>query len=214
MTAVIGDVLAGKNLTPARQYLDSGYLSAELAVSELARHGVALVGPLLADTSAGPGNGYARADFAHKPGRSPARRQTSASWNRCTQRGNTMVPFSVSDCGPCPPVSCAPRVNGGGSRSARGLAEAQAAARPREQGSANYAPRTRRRSPAPGHRAPRATPAKTHLDHVHMACALNVLRLRTVLERHPSRPAASRPPRAPGTRPLGRDPRLKPADQP
>ena len=30
MTAVIDDGLAGKNLTPARQYVDSGYLSAEL----------------------------------------------------------------------------------------------------------------------------------------------------------------------------------------
>ena len=51
MTAVIDDALAGKNLAPARQYIDSGYLSADLAVAELARHGIALIGPMLADTS-------------------------------------------------------------------------------------------------------------------------------------------------------------------
>ena len=52
MTAVIDDELAGKKLAPGRHYLDSGYLSAALVVSEQARHGIALIGPLLADTSA------------------------------------------------------------------------------------------------------------------------------------------------------------------
>ena len=52
MTAVIHDDLAAKNLAPGRHYTDSGYLSAALAVSELARYGIALTGPLLADTSA------------------------------------------------------------------------------------------------------------------------------------------------------------------
>ena len=63
MTTVIDDKLAGKDLAPARHYLDSGYLSAELTVSELTRHGTALIGPLLADTSAQAraGKGYARA---------------------------------------------------------------------------------------------------------------------------------------------------------
>ena len=52
MTAAIHDELAGKTLAPGRHYLDSGYLSAALVVCEAARHGVALIGPLLADTSA------------------------------------------------------------------------------------------------------------------------------------------------------------------
>ena len=52
MTGAIDDELAGKNLAPGRHYLDSGYLSAALVVSEHARHGIALIGPLLADTSA------------------------------------------------------------------------------------------------------------------------------------------------------------------
>ena len=65
MTGAIDDALAGKDLVPGRHYLDSGYLSAALVVSEAARHGIALTGPLLADTSAQAraGSGYARADF-------------------------------------------------------------------------------------------------------------------------------------------------------
>ena len=65
MTGAIDDDLAGKNLAPGRHYLDSGYLSAALVVAGHARHGIALIGPLLADTSAQAraGHGYARADF-------------------------------------------------------------------------------------------------------------------------------------------------------
>ena len=43
MTGAIHDDLAEKNLTPGRQYIDSGYLSAALVVAELARHGIALI---------------------------------------------------------------------------------------------------------------------------------------------------------------------------
>jgi transposase len=67
MTAVIDDALAAKGLAPGRHYLDSGCLSAALVTGEAARNGgIALIGPLLADTSAQAraGAGYARADFA------------------------------------------------------------------------------------------------------------------------------------------------------
>ena len=165
MTAVIDDGLAGKNLTPARQYVDSGYLSAELAVSELARHGVALVGPLLADTSAQAraGKGYARADFAidYAAGAVTCPQgKTSASWNPCTQRGKDaiVVQFSVSDCGPCPARElCTKGKRRQLTLPPRGLAEAQAAARAAEKTTsfqADYArPRQHRGNHAPGHRA-------------------------------------------------------------
>ena len=39
MTGVIHDHLAGKNLTPGRHYLDSGYLSAAVVVSALTAWG-------------------------------------------------------------------------------------------------------------------------------------------------------------------------------
>src|SRR5260370_11583083 len=80
MTEPVHDALAARNLAPGRHYLDSGYLSAALVVSALTTWGIALTGPLLADTSAQAraGNGYAPADFTvgydHKPDpRPPAR---------------------------------------------------------------------------------------------------------------------------------------------
>ena len=123
MTTVIDDTLAGKNLAPARHYTGSGYLSAELAVSELTRHGIALIGPLLADTSpqARAGKGYARADFAIDYDAETVtcpQGKTAASWNPCTQRGKDaiVVCFSAADCGPCPARTCAPKADAGSSR--------------------------------------------------------------------------------------------------
>ena len=65
LTSVIHQDLAGQDLAPGRHYLDSGYLSAALVVSAMTTWGIALIGPLLADTSAQAraGAGYARADF-------------------------------------------------------------------------------------------------------------------------------------------------------
>jgi len=56
MTGVIDDALAAKGLAPGRHYLDCGYLSAGRLVAEAARHGIALIGPRQADTSAQAGN--------------------------------------------------------------------------------------------------------------------------------------------------------------
>ena len=109
MTGVIHDDLAGKNLPPGRHYLDSGYLSAALVVESRATWGIALIGPLLADTSAQAraGDGYARADFAvdyYSKTVTCPRGKTSVSWTPCTQRGKDAIvaTFSASDCGPCP----------------------------------------------------------------------------------------------------------------
>jgi hypothetical protein len=79
MTEVIHAGLAGKNLAPGRHYLDSGYLSAALVVSALRTWGIALIGPLLADTSAQAraGQGYARADFTVDYG------TKTVTWARC-----------------------------------------------------------------------------------------------------------------------------------
>ena len=65
MTGPIHGDLAGKNLASAMHYLDSGYLGAALVVSALTTWGIAVIGPLLAGTSAQAraGHGYARADF-------------------------------------------------------------------------------------------------------------------------------------------------------
>ena len=109
MTGVIHGELAGRDLAPGRHYLDSGYLSAAVVVAALTTRGIALIGPLLADTSAQAraGHGYARADFAvDYDSRTVTCPQgkTSSSWTPCTQRGQAaaVATFAISDCGPCP----------------------------------------------------------------------------------------------------------------
>jgi transposase len=194
MTGVIDDRLTGKNLAPGRHYLDSGYLSAGLVVAELARHGIALIGPLLAGTSAQAraGNGYARADFAidYDAGAVTCPQgKTAASWNPCTQRGKDaiVVCFSAADCGPCPARSlCTKGKRRQLTLPPRDMAETQAAARAAEKTipfQADYARRagvegTMHQAASHGARRARYRGLpKTRLDHVYMACALNLLRL-------------------------------------
>jgi hypothetical protein len=196
MTGLTHEDLAGKNLAPGRHYLDSGYLSAALVVSALTTWGIALIGPLLADTSAQAraGAGYARADFTvdydAKTVTCP-QGKTSASWSPCTQHGKDAIvaTFSARDCGPCP--ARAQCTTSGARRRhltlpPRDLAQAQAAARAAENTipfQADYARRagvegTMHQAASHGARRARYRGLpKTRLDHVYMACALNLLRL-------------------------------------
>jgi hypothetical protein len=194
MTAIIDDGLAAKNLSPGRHYEDSGYLSAALVVSEAARYGIALIGPLLADTSpqARARNGYARADFTidyHTRTVTCPQGKTAASWSPCTQRGNDTIVaiFSPADCGPCP---ARPLCTKGKRRQLSlpppALAAVQAAARTAQDTAgfqADYARRagvegTMHQAASHGarHARYRGLP-RTRLDHAYMACALNLLRL-------------------------------------
>ncbi len=189
MTGAIHDDLTAKNLAPGRHYADSGYLSATLVVSELARHGIALIGPLLAGTSAQAraGNGYARADFTIGYDTQTVtcpQGSTSASRTPCTQHGKNAIvaTFSASDCGPCPARGL--RTTGRRRQLSllpRDLAQAQAAARAAETTISFQAGYARRAGvegtmhQAAGHGARRARYRglpKTRLDHVYMACAL------------------------------------------
>jgi transposase len=194
VTGAIHDGLAGKILAPGRHYLDSGYLSAALVVSGHARHAITLIGPLLADTSAQAraGSGYARADFTTDYDAQAVtcpQGKTSASWSPCTQRGKdmTVASFSAGDCGPCPARSqCTSGKRRQLSLPPRSLAEAQAAARAAE-GTIPFLADYARRAGVEGtmhqaasHGARRARYRglpKTRLDHVYMACALNLIRL-------------------------------------
>jgi hypothetical protein len=194
MTGVIDDDLARKNLPPGRHYLDSGYLSAALVVAEHARHGIALIGPLLADTSAQAraGHGYARADFTVNYGTKTVtcpQGKTAAAWSPCTQHGKDAIvaTFSAADCGPCPARAlCTTGRRRQLTVPPRDLAEAQAAARTAEKTipfQADYARRagvegTMHQATSRGARRARYRGLpKTRLDHVYMACALNLLRL-------------------------------------
>ena len=196
MTGVIHDELTGKGLAPGRHYLDSGYLSAAVVVAALATRGIALIGPLLADTSAQAraGHGYARAnftvDYATQTVTCP-QGKTSSSWTPCTQRGQAaaVATFSASDCGPCPArAQCTTSSKKRRQLTVlpRDLAEAQAAARTAENTipfQADYARRagvegTMHQAASHGARRARYRGLpKTRLDHVYMGCALNLLRL-------------------------------------
>jgi len=194
MTAVIHDDLAGKDLAPGRHYTDSGYLSAAVVVSALTTWGIALIGPLLADTSAQAraGAGYARADFTiDYDGKTVTcpHGKASASWTPCTQHGKDAIvaTFSAADCGPCPARGlCTTGRRRQLSLLPRDLAEAQAAARTAQDTipfQADYARRagvegTMHQAVSHGARRARYRGLpKTRLDHVYMACALNLLRL-------------------------------------
>ena len=109
MTAPVHARLAGRGLLPAEHYVDSGYPSAELLVSSLATFGIALVTPLLADTSpqARAGAGFDRAAFAIDFGARQAtcpQGHASSSWNPVTQRGTgtIVITFPKAACKPCP----------------------------------------------------------------------------------------------------------------
>jgi transposase len=196
MTGTIHDDLAGKDLAPGRHYTDSGYLSAALLVCELARHGIALIGPLRPDTTAqGRARaGYTRAGFTIDYDTQTVtcpQGKTSSSWTPCVKKGQPMavVKFPASDCGPCPArAQC--------TTSARkrrqitvpppGQADAQATARAAEKTipfQADYARRagvegTMHQAISHGARRTRYRGLpKTRLDHIYMACALNLLRL-------------------------------------
>jgi transposase len=196
MTSVTHQDLAARNLAPGRHYLDSGYLSAALVVSSLTTWGIALIGPLLADTSAQAraGAGYARAGFTAGYDAQTVtcpQGKTSATWTPCTQHGKDAIvaTFSARDCGPCPArPQCT--TNSKHQRQLtlppRDLAEAQAAARAAEKTTGFQADYARRAGvegtmhQAASHGARRARYRglpKTRLDHVYMACALNLLRL-------------------------------------
>ena len=194
MTGAIHDDLAGTNLAPGRHYLDSGYLSAAVVAAGHARHGIALIGPLLADTSAQAraGQGYARADFTVDYDSQTVtcpQGKTARSWSPCTQHGKDAIVaiFSTTDCGPCPARSlCTAAKRRVLSLPPPDLAEAQAAARAAEKTipvQADYARRagvegTMHQATSHGVRRARYRGLpKTRLDHVYMACALNLLRL-------------------------------------
>jgi len=195
MTGAIDDDLAEKNLPPGQHYLDSGYLSAALLVSEAARHGIALIGPLPADRSrqARAGTGYDRARFTIDYDRQIAtcpQGKTSASWTPWTRNGATAIAtFSATDCGPCParPQCTASKHN---RRQLailpREAAQAQAAARTAGTTlpfAADYARRagvegTMHQAASHGARRARYRGLpRTRLDHAFMAVALNLLRL-------------------------------------
>jgi len=109
MTLPAGTALAGKNLAPARHYLDSGYASAQHMADTSRAFGTILVTPLLADTSrqARDRNGYDRSaftiDYTARTITCP-QGTTSKAWYPTRIRGKDVIAaeFPATACRPCP----------------------------------------------------------------------------------------------------------------
>ena len=196
MTAVIDDDLAGRDLAPAQHYLDSGYLSAALIVSELARHAIALTGPPLADHSAqARSGGYTQQDFTidwdRRQVTCPQGAVTSRWQPARTRDGREFinVAFPAATCRTCPARdNCTSSQRNGRQLSLRPRDIHQALAAARAAGNApsfqaGYARRAGiegAMNQAASHGARRARyrgQQKTQLDHAYMAVALNLIRL-------------------------------------
>jgi IS5 family transposase len=205
MTAPVHARLAGRGLLPAEHYVDSGYPSAELLVSSLAGFGIALVTPMLADTSAQAraGAGFDRTAFAIDFDAQQAtcpQGHASSSWNPVTQRGTEtiVITFAKGTCRPCP-VRAQCTTSAAGRRQLtvhpREVHEAQLAARAAQDTrdfQARYALRAgvegtiRQGVAVTGMRHARYRGlAKTRLEHANAATALNLIRLHAWWNGHP-----------------------------
>ena len=198
MTPQIHQGLADKHLLPASHLLDTGYVDGEHLVSSQSDYGIQLVGPVVQNVSwqAKAGQGYEAAsfqvDFEHKTVTCP-QGKTSRKWKRAQDHHHLQiihVEFGKADCLACP---------------ARALCTTaatnprQLALRPQAQYEAIQAARTLQTTPefkeryalragvegtlsqgirAFGLRQARYLgQAKTHLQHVITATAINVVRL-------------------------------------
>ena len=197
MTVPVSAALAAKGLAPARHYLDSGYAAPEHVLTAARQHGITLVTPLLADTSrqAREKNGYDRSAFAiDYQARTVTCPQghSSRHWNETVPHGrpSVTVQFAAADCLPCPArAQCTTARRGG-----RGLTfpppdlyELQAAARAAQDGKdwqhdynrrAGIEATISQAAAVTGTRRARYRGlAKTRLQHVYQAIALNLRRL-------------------------------------
>ena len=162
------------------------------------------------------GKGYARADFTIDYDAQTVtcpHGTTAASWTPCTQRGKdaVVVQFATTDCGPCPAKAlCTTGKYRTLTVPPRDLALAQAAARAAETTIGFQADYARRAGvegamhQAASHGARRTRYRglpKTRLDHIYMACALNLLRLHAYWTGTPPGPTTNQPPDTPRTQP-------------
>ena len=217
VVGVIQQSLAARELLPAEHLMDTGYVDAEVLVTSQEQHGVVVCGPVPPDTTwqkrAGEGFDLAcfTVDWEAEQVRCP-HGKTSTQWLTHQDRhGNQCISvrFAKADCQTCPvKVACTKGENMG----------RQLGLRPRAQFEALQAARTRQATEEfKQHYALRAGiegtisqgvrigelrrsryrgQAKTHLQHVLMAVALNLGRLAVWWQEQSEGPLRSiRPPR-------------------
>jgi transposase len=212
MTTPLNAALAGKDLAPARQYMDSGYASPQ-HVAEAAGLAITLVTPLRADTSrqARENNGYDRSAFTPDY---DARIVTcpqghpSHHWSPATIRGKPaiIVQFAAATCRPCPARAQCTTARGGRGltlppRELHDLQTAARAGQDTKQWQDDYKrPRRHRSHHQPGHHhhrmpphplpRPGQNPPPPHL----LRRRPQPPPPRRLLERHPHRPHPHQPP--------------------
>jgi transposase len=196
MITPVNAALAGKDLAPARHYADSGYASPENMLDAARNWGITLVTPLLADTSrqAREGSGYDRSaftiDYDARTVTCP-QGQASRRWTESAIRGKpaVIVQFRAGTCKPCPARAQCTTARGGRGLTLppRELHDLQAAARASQAGK-DWQDDYKRRAGIEAtisqavtvtgtRRARYRGLAKTRLEHVYAAVALNLYRL-------------------------------------
>lgn len=197
MTAAIHQQLAARSLAPAEHYVDSGYPSAALVADAARLHGITLVSPMLADVSrqAREGNGFHAGAFTIDWNARQAicpQGQRSTSWIPARQRSDEVivVRFDTATCRACPVrPTCTTAQRSGRVLTVKPqpLHETLKAARA-DQDTRSWQEKYRIRAGAEStmrqavavtgtRRARYRGLAKTHLEHVYSAAALNLIRL-------------------------------------
>lgn len=191
----IQQALADQSLLPSQQLVDTAYVSAELLVQSQALHQVELVGPARKDQQwqALTGEGYAAADFhvdwdaqqATCPQGHP-----SQSWLKTLEKGQprVFIKFSRKHCGPCPVRAQCTRMKRRAIKlRANAPYHALQAARARDS-QADWSLLYNQRAGIEGtlsqgvrgfglRRSRYVGLAKTHLQHVFIATAMNLCRI-------------------------------------
>ena len=196
MTEPVHDMLAAAGLAPGEHAADSGYISADLLLAAR-RRGIALVGPLLAATSAqARTGGYTAADFTIDWDRQQVtcpQGAVSKRWQPCRQQGKRdaiVVQFAAPACRACPVrdrCTSSARLGRQLFLRPREIHEAVEAARA-EQSSQHWKDRYKIRAGVEGtigqaahvtgtRRARYLGLPKTRLEHNAAAAALNLIRL-------------------------------------
>jgi transposase len=196
MTIPVSAALHRKHLAPARHYLDSGYASPQ-AMLDARAYGITLVTPLLADTSrqAREGNGYDRSAFTidyHARTVTCPQGSASRAWTPTRSAGKDaiIIQFRASDCRPCPARQlCTTSARSGRQLQIppRDLLELQATARASQNGK-DWQDDYKRRAGIEAAISQAVTVtgcrharyrglARTRLQHIYSAVALNLCRL-------------------------------------
>ncbi len=196
VTPQIHQALQDKDLLPGKHLADTGYVDAELLVNSQRDYGVDLIGPTRPDYrwQAKAGAGFAARDFRVDWEREQAtcpEGRTSTSWSPAVDRGHNAVikiKFSAKDCQACASrAQCTQAKRRTITVRPQDQYVALETARLREQ-SAEFQEEYARRAGVEGtisqgvracglRRSRYVGEAKTHLQHLATAAAINVIRL-------------------------------------